>query len=127
VVERGDGHILRMRVLTGWLERLRGLLGTRRDGPLAEPVVLVDCGSVHTLGMAYEIDVALLGADGSVVKSRRGVPPGRVVGARGASLALERPSALSPWPTEGQRVTFRTEGPNRAVGWWNQEEGKVRS
>ena len=83
------------------LQRLRGLLLTGRD---ARPVLLEGCGSVHTFGMGYPIDVAFLGDDGTCLLAVRGVCPGRVLGVRGARSVLERPASEGPWPGRGERV-----------------------
>lgn len=91
-------------LLVGVLERLVGLLGTRRGEPGARPVMLCRCPSVHTVGMAYPLDVALVGAEGLVVGSWRALPPGRVVRAAGARLALERPAGEGSWPAVGERL-----------------------
>ncbi|MBR3316722.1 MAG: DUF192 domain-containing protein [Atopobiaceae bacterium] len=85
---------------TGW-ERLVGLLGTDAR---ARPVALVGCSSIHTLGMRYAIDVAFVSGDGHVLASCRAVPPARLVGARGATYVLERPTTKSPWPAVGDRL-----------------------
>lgn len=95
---------MRFRVLRGWAERLFGLLGTHRGDGRAAPVSLVPCDSVHTFGMRYRIDVALVAADGRVLRSLRRVPPGRLVRAVGAEFALERPSESGPWPRVGSLV-----------------------
>lgn len=94
----GGGKEIRFRVLRGWLERLRGLLAS---GEEASPVVLVGCSSIHTFGMRYPIDVALVNRQGEVCKARRRVRPGRVVTARRAWLAFERPASRDPWMSEG--------------------------
>lgn len=86
---------LRFKALRSGWERIKGLLGTRSD---AGPVALCGCSSVHTWGMKYPIDVALVAQNGVVVASERGVAPGRVVTAYGAYYALERPQAPQPWP-----------------------------
>jgi uncharacterized membrane protein (UPF0127 family) len=48
------------------------------------------CGSVHTFGMRFALDIDFLGADGRVLMRRRAVPARRVVRCRGAVAALER-------------------------------------
>ena len=69
---------LEVRVLTGFFERMRGLLG--RDGlPEGEVFVFPHCGSVHTFGMRFAIDVVFLDRDGRVLSIRENVRPGRVV------------------------------------------------
>lgn len=60
-------------LLTGFGERQRGLLGTGPDGVSAW---LTPCRSVHTWGMRYALDIALVGADDVVLAVRR-LPPWR--------------------------------------------------
>lgn len=72
--------------------RLRGLLARP---PLAEGqgLLLLDCGSVHTLGMGYPIDVAFLDAEGRVVGSLSDLEPWRLgLGGAAAVHALELPA-----------------------------------
>ena len=92
---------LRFDVVRGFRRKMVGLLGTGRD---ARPVALCGCSSVHTLGMRYEIDIALVARDGHVLASRRAVPPGRMMWAPGARYALERPACGTPWPHVGSWV-----------------------
>lgn len=69
---------IRPRVLTGFFERMRGLLG--RDGlPEGEVYVFPRCGSVHTFGMRFAIDVAFLDKGGRVLAVHENVRPGRMV------------------------------------------------
>lgn len=98
---------IRFRMLARPLERLRGLLGTRRGDAHSVPCLFTRCWSIHTFGMAYDIDVALVGECGLVLRSQRAVPPGQVVSCRGAVYALERPSSSEPWPKAGQDVSLR--------------------
>lgn len=100
---------LRARVLRGWWERVRGLLGTRRHGAGARPVLFPRCSSVHTFGMRYAIDVLMADGAGLVVASWRALPPGRVVWSRGARHTLERPSSGGPWPQCGDRLVVTAE------------------
>lgn len=101
VSDERDGLVFEFRVLSTWAERLRGLLGTRED---AGPVLLTRCGSVHTYGMRYPIDVALVGELGEVLCVRRALAPREVLGHARACLALERPSGEGPWPEEGEHL-----------------------
>ncbi len=94
---------MRLRVLASVRERLRGLLGSECD---AEPVVLMRCSSIHTWGMRYAIDVALIARNGRVLKAIRAVPPKRLVSAVGAYYALERPASEEAWPTAGSWVSL---------------------
>ena len=112
----GPGGDVPVDVLKGWFDRLVGLLGTRRGGTGARVVALVGCSSIHTFGMRYAIDVALVSREGVVMRAARGVMPSRVIGAHGAWLALERPSSTGPWPGEGQRVEVSDGGGAALVG-----------
>jgi uncharacterized protein len=70
--------------------RLRGLLrrpalaSNGREGLLLRP-----CGSVHTFGMCYAIDVVFLDADGHVLEMREWLWPARTSMCFGAQQALE--------------------------------------
>lgn len=109
----GPPEVLEFWLLTRWRDRLKGLLGTRR-GEDACAVALAPCASVHTFGMRFPIDVALVARDGRVLEAREDVPPGRLVCARGATYALERPSEGDLWPRAGSRVwVTHTEGVRR--------------
>ena len=56
-------------------------------------LLLLECGSVHTMGMSYPIDVAFLDGDGRVVRSFAGLGPWRIgLGGAGAVHALELPA-----------------------------------
>jgi uncharacterized protein len=64
-----DGHVLASAdVADGRRQRGRGLLG--RDG-IEGVLVIPKCRWVHTLGMRFDIDVAYLAADGTVLKTAR--------------------------------------------------------
>jgi hypothetical protein len=105
----GSSELLRFRALTRPLERLRGLLGTASD---AEPVALVGCSSVHTIGMRYRLDIAFVGRSGTVLEVWRSVPPGRLLAHRRAWVTLERPHVRGSWLARGEmvRMTLREDG-----------------
>lgn len=70
--------------------RLRGLLARaplRADG--TEALWLVPCGSIHTLGMRYPLDLVFLDRQGHVVDCQRDVMPWRMRRARGAHHTVE--------------------------------------
>ena len=102
---------LELRALSGWVERMRGLLGT---GPEASPVVLVRCGSVHTFGMRYPIDVAFIGERGEVLRVRRSVAPGCLCSCPGAECVAERPAGEDEWLVEGEHLWIVSVGANAA-------------
>lgn len=72
-------------------ERVQGWLGREAVRP-GEGLLLVPCGSIHTVGMRFSIDVAFLDRRGRVLKLCPGVRPGRL--AWGPWTAL-----LLPWRT----------------------------
>ena len=100
------------RVLAGALERLKGLLAL--DGGCGA-VLLERCGSIHTFGMRFAIDVALVSREGEVVRSERCVGPGRIVRNRRARWVLERPASSAAWPAAGMRVE-RSDAEGTAAG-----------
>ena len=81
------GVVYELRVLASWWGRLRGLLATTPD---ASPVLLARCASVHTVGMGYNLDVALVGEDG------------------------EGPARDGPWPAVGERLWIVSASPSAA-------------
>ena len=93
--------LLELRVLSSWAERLRGLLGTDEA---AAPVLLARCSSIHTFGMRYPIDVALVGKFGEVLAVRRALPPCEFFSHDGAACAIERPARAGEWPEEGEHL-----------------------
>ncbi|MBM6675724.1 DUF192 domain-containing protein [Olsenella uli] len=107
------GLTLELRVLTTWAARLRGLLGT---GPDADPVMLARCPSVHTFGMRYPIDVALVGERGEVLAVRRSVPPRELVSHPEACCAIERPAAAGEWLEEGEHLWVTAVAPETMGG-----------
>lgn len=88
-------------MLNTWSEKLHGLLGT---GPNAAPVMLTRCSSVHTVGMAYALDLAFVGERGEVLEVHRGVGPGSLVSCEEASCVVERPSAQGEWLASGEHL-----------------------
>ena len=53
----------------------------------------MQCGSIHTVGMTYPIDVAFLDAEGRIVRTIERLSPWRVgLGGTHAVHALELPS-----------------------------------
>lgn len=94
--------VWRLRLLGNAWERLKGLLGTAPED--APPVLLAPCSSLHTLGMAYPLDVAFIGRDGRVLATRTGLSPGSLASCRDAFCAAERPASSDPWFENGERL-----------------------
>jgi uncharacterized membrane protein (UPF0127 family) len=79
---------LRIRRATRFWQRFFGLMGRRaldRDAGL----LLVPCGSVHTAGMRFAIDVVFLDREGVVLRTVPHLRPWRAAACRGAHGALE--------------------------------------
>ena len=94
VVQDGSGIRVgsKVAVADSWWRRFRGLLARP---PLNEGqgLLLLGCGSVHTIGMVHSIDVAFLDADGRVVRSIARLGPWRVgLGGTEAVHTLELPA-----------------------------------
>lgn len=90
-VGSGVGLGAQVAVADSWWRRLRGLLA-RPPLESGEGLLLLNCASVHTVGMRYPIDVAFLDAEGRVVRSITALAPWRLgVGGEGAVHALELP------------------------------------
>ena len=73
-----------------WWQRLRGLLfrpALSADG--SEALVIEPCASVHTIGMAYPLDLVFLDRDGRVCGWRERLMPWRFAGCRGARSTVE--------------------------------------
>ena len=88
--------------------------GTRRHGLLKRDAVegafwLVPCRHVHTFGMRFAIDVALVDRDGVVLHTQT-MPPGRLSAVRLAcrSVVEAEAGAFARWGlTAGSRVEAR--------------------
>ena len=109
-IDERSGRVLARRVVRAerFFSRLRGLLG-RRSLEAGEALLLVPCGSIHTLGMRFSIDALFLDGDGVVLHALADLRPWRVPkGVRGARMVLELPAGtLAPGGTPpGSRVRF---------------------
>lgn len=72
----------------GPLERMRGLLGSPPPAPDAA-LLIAPCSAVHTLFMAYAIDLAFLAADWSIIRIVRSLRPWRMAACPAAAMVLE--------------------------------------
>lgn len=71
-----------------FVERLRGLLG-HRSLDADEGLWITPCGSVHTFGMRFPIDVVFVGRDGRIVRIVDRLVAGRVAFARSTASVVE--------------------------------------
>jgi uncharacterized membrane protein (UPF0127 family) len=79
-----------MRTASSW-ERMRGLLW--RPPLLAGEALIIDrCGSVHTCGMKYALDLVFLDRESVIRKLVRAVRPWRMAGCIAADTTLEMPA-----------------------------------
>lgn len=87
-VEGRTAPVVRLAHADRFVERLVGLLGHRTleadRGLWIEP-----CGSVHTLGMRFAIDVVFVGHDGRIVRIVEAMPSTRLALSRSASSVVE--------------------------------------
>ena len=103
-----DGRVLAgsVEMATRLRDRMRGLLW--RDGLTAGAAMLIrPCGSIHTFGMRFALDVFFLDRANTVVRAVRNVPPGRMVfGGWRAAAVLEIQAGWLPAEAlrEGDRV-----------------------
>jgi uncharacterized membrane protein (UPF0127 family) len=68
--------------------RRRGLLG--RDALASDKALIIaPCQAVHTFGMRFPIDILFTTRDGTIVKVREHVRPGRISGAWSAFAVIE--------------------------------------
>ena len=72
---------------TPW-QRFRGLIARPRLGE-HEGMLISPCGSVHTLGMRYPLDIVFMDRDGRVLKCVNALQPCRAAGSRSARYTLE--------------------------------------
>jgi uncharacterized membrane protein (UPF0127 family) len=87
-------------------DRMRGLLG--RDGlPEGHALWIRSCGSIHTVGMRFALDLVFLDRRNRVVRVRRNVPPWRfAMGGRGACSVLEVRAGWLPDVARGAQMTL---------------------
>jgi len=104
-----DGQILftRVRHARQFFSRLRGLLLTQPMQP-EDGLLLSPCSQIHTIGMAYPIDILFLDQAGRVLRCVSEVGPYRAKSSPGAAHTLEvaagrirhlhlRPGQLLTW------------------------------
>jgi len=88
-------------------QRLRGLLG-RPPPPKGCALLIERCGSVHTVGMRYALDLIFLDKNRCVTRVVRNVPPNRlfIFGGWRAASVLEAASGWLPAgiPRPGMRA-----------------------
>lgn len=92
VVGTGVRMADRIAVAQGMFGRMRGLL-RRPQLKQGEGLLLAPCNGIHTVGMAYPIDVVFLDRQDRVRRVAHAVRPGRFIPyVRGAARAIELPA-----------------------------------
>ncbi len=95
-------------VASSMFARMRGLIG-RRELPAGHGLLIENCGSIHTIGMRFPIDVVFLDRDWRVRRICRHVPPGRLMVWCGW-LGLRALEVASGWlPLDGVEVGAKME------------------
>jgi uncharacterized membrane protein (UPF0127 family) len=79
---------LHLRVACSLCARALGLLAVR-SLPLDRGLLIPECRSVHTMGMAYAIDVLFLDGAGCLIEIHPGLSQWRIVWCRRACAVLE--------------------------------------
>ena len=69
---------VRAQVARTFPERARGLIG-RPPPPPGEGLLILKCNAIHTLFMRFAIDATFLDRHDRVVKTVRGIRPGRLL------------------------------------------------
>lgn len=87
-VDGGTASPLVLERADRFLERLFGLLG-RRSLAADHALWIAPCGSVHTVGMRFPIDVVFVSRDGHVLRIVAAMRPGRFAICRGARSVVE--------------------------------------
>ena len=97
---------------TSFGDRLRGMIGRPFDRNDFDAMVFPSCSSIHTCFMTFPIDVVVLGAENTVLKTCPDCRPWRPsVRCRGAHSVIELPAgALAHTGTEpGDRLDLNAE------------------
>ena len=68
---------VRAKIARTFLERAKGLIGTKRLPP-GEGLLILRCNSIHTFFMSFPIDAVFLDRNDNVVKAVRNIRPWRL-------------------------------------------------
>lgn len=108
-VTRGIVLAQRIERADSFISRLKGLLG-RAELPAGAGLMISHCTSVHTLGMAFPIDVLHLDKHGRVKRVIRNMVPGRIgPWVPGGAAVLELPAGAAGATETGDTIEFSDE------------------
>lgn len=101
----GQPWVDRVRVATSLYDRMRGLLGCS-GLPAGAGLLIEHCGSIHTVGMRFPIDVVFIDRHWRVCRVYRNIRPGRlwISGGWRARRALEVAAGWLAVPIEADPV-----------------------
>ncbi len=110
---------LRLAEARGTRARMAGL-SYLDEPPPGHALRFPRCGSVHTFGMRFALDVIFLDRDDRVIRVARGVPPRRFVSARRARTVIETRAGeadrfLAAGAADGGEPRA-SDGPRRSAG-----------
>ena len=109
---------MKVRTVTTYYARMKGLLGTAQHQLDYDAMYLVPCRGVHTFGMSYALDIAFLDADRKVIAVRENVAPNVLCASpKGTRSVLERPASASYWLRPGERI----------IGYFEDENEESRT
>lgn len=77
-----------------FFSRLRGLLGTKRLMP-GEGLIIKPCSSIHTIGMAYNIDALFIDKNNCILKVAADIGPGRFATCSSSVYVIELPAGIA--------------------------------
>lgn len=95
ILHNGTPWVARVEVAATLFDRMRGLIG-RPSLPAGHGLLIEACGSIHTLGMRFPIDVIFLDRAWQVRRVVRQVRPGRLM-IRGGWHGLRALEVASGW------------------------------
>jgi len=88
-----NGQSLADQICCAFDSRSRRIGLLRRDRfDSGEAMIIAPTTAVHTFGMRFPIDIAVVTRDGRIVKSRSIVPPSRIVAALRGFAVIELPA-----------------------------------
>ena len=96
---------MKVKTVTSYYARMKGLLGTVQHQLDFDALHLLPCKGVHTFGMKYAIDIVFLDCRGEVIMQKRNLVPNRVCPSpKGTHSVVERPTSTLPWLQRGDRI-----------------------